>query len=170
MRGKFLDYAILGDDVVIANSKVAHEYLALMTSIGVGISLNKSVQPQSDVTQDTDLSGLEFARIYMSEGSVFEMMPLGLILDPSARSVFGIWDYLARNKTEFPGLRMAPNLGPSLPLSGKEGISDEWGFLSYYNLEKRLVNEGGLLAHLDRIEAQLRCKVSANAAAVLRDW
>jgi len=39
----FMDYALLGDDIVIKNNKVAREYLNLMESLGVSINLSKSV-------------------------------------------------------------------------------------------------------------------------------
>lgn len=51
----FRDYLVLGDDVVIAHKGVALKYQELMTAIGVGIRLNKSILPSS-------LQGLEFAR------------------------------------------------------------------------------------------------------------
>lgn len=51
----FEDYAILGDDVVIGNSAVAREYVALMESLGVSIGLHKSlVSPKG--------TALEFAK------------------------------------------------------------------------------------------------------------
>jgi len=40
----FSDYCILGDDVVIANDKVALEYTSLMSSLGVLINPSKSVE------------------------------------------------------------------------------------------------------------------------------
>lgn len=39
----FSDYAIIGDDIVIANNDVAEEYLNLMKLLGVSINLSKSV-------------------------------------------------------------------------------------------------------------------------------
>lgn len=39
----FTDYCILGDDVVIANDLVAQEYLALMSTLGLEINSQKSV-------------------------------------------------------------------------------------------------------------------------------
>jgi hypothetical protein len=39
----FMDYCILGDDVVIRNSAVADRYYNLMKTLGVGINLSKSV-------------------------------------------------------------------------------------------------------------------------------
>jgi hypothetical protein len=39
----FADYAILGDDIVIANGPVAEKYVQLMASIGVGLNLSKSL-------------------------------------------------------------------------------------------------------------------------------
>nr|QDH87172.1 MAG: RNA-dependent RNA polymerase [Mitovirus sp.] len=38
----FLDYLVLGDDVVIANRRVAEEYIRLCASLGIKIGLNKS--------------------------------------------------------------------------------------------------------------------------------
>jgi len=36
-------YALLGDDIVIADGRVAREYLRLMETLGVGIGLHKSL-------------------------------------------------------------------------------------------------------------------------------
>jgi hypothetical protein len=52
--GWFLSYAVLGDDVVIADRLVAREYLRIMKTIGVEISLAKSL-----VSKD---GSLEFAK------------------------------------------------------------------------------------------------------------
>jgi len=54
LSGWFLNYAILGDDVVIADRAVAREYLAIMSEIGVDISLAKSLV--------SNTSSLEFAK------------------------------------------------------------------------------------------------------------
>jgi hypothetical protein len=86
----FLDYAILGDDVVIANSEVANIYKQIITSLGVKISLQKCVEPENVITKEGDSSSLEFASIYMTDGVNFEMMPLGLILNPTAHRVIAI--------------------------------------------------------------------------------
>jgi hypothetical protein len=40
---EFSDYAVLGDDIIIQDDKVAQEYLAIMKSLGVGINLSKTV-------------------------------------------------------------------------------------------------------------------------------
>lgn len=39
----FSDYAVLGDDIVIASGPVAQEYVKLMQEIGVGLNLSKSL-------------------------------------------------------------------------------------------------------------------------------
>jgi hypothetical protein len=49
----FNDYIILGDDIVIKNNKVAEKYKAIMTRLGVDISL-----PKTHVSKDT----YEFAK------------------------------------------------------------------------------------------------------------
>jgi hypothetical protein len=40
---KFQDYAVLGDDFVIRNDKVADQYLIIMQLLGVEINLDKSI-------------------------------------------------------------------------------------------------------------------------------
>lgn len=58
--GLFRDYAILGDDIVIANGAVARSYFSLMTEIGVGIGLAKSLISRNGV--------LEFAKRFYVRG------------------------------------------------------------------------------------------------------
>lgn len=66
--GWFLDYAVLGDDVVIADRAVAAQYLRVMEEIGVDISLAKSLV---SVT-----SSLEFAKRTWIRGR--EVTPVSL--------------------------------------------------------------------------------------------
>lgn len=58
--GLFSDYAILGDDIVIANGAVARSYLNLMSEIGVGIGLSKSLVSRKCT--------LEFAKRFFVDG------------------------------------------------------------------------------------------------------
>lgn len=58
--GSFLDYAVLGDDIVIADGRVAGSYLTLMSTIGVGIGVHKSLVSRKGV--------LEFAKRYIKSG------------------------------------------------------------------------------------------------------
>lgn len=51
----FKDYAILGDDCVIANQRVANQYLQILNDLGVSCGLAKSILSQSG-------RGLEFAK------------------------------------------------------------------------------------------------------------
>lgn len=52
--GSFWDYAVLGDDIVLADGKVAGAYLQLMAQLGVGIGVHKSLVSRKGV--------LEFAK------------------------------------------------------------------------------------------------------------
>jgi hypothetical protein len=56
----FADYAVLGDDVVIANRAVAREYRLLMHQLGVTISLPKSLESHN--------LSLEFAKRFIWKG------------------------------------------------------------------------------------------------------
>lgn len=64
--GQFTDYAVLGDDIVIANDDVAREYLILMEMLGVSINLSKSL-----ISKDF----MEFAKRWI--GPKTEISPIG---------------------------------------------------------------------------------------------
>lgn len=74
----YRNYALLGDDLVICDKPVAKSYLSLMTSIGVGINLNKSILSPSG-------KGLEFAKRTFIDGmdvSPISFKDLSLALTP----------------------------------------------------------------------------------------
>jgi hypothetical protein len=85
----FQDYALLGDDIVIADKAVADTYLKLMAGLGVGIQLSKSVH-------DTSGYGvLEFAkRIFFRGHSVG---PVALLEVLAAAGSLPAWLELVRN-------------------------------------------------------------------------
>lgn len=72
-EGWFNHYAVLGDDIVIADEKVARAYLSLIESLGVPINKSKSFEMAS--------GGLEFAKrwIHPTYGDLSPIGP-GLIL------------------------------------------------------------------------------------------
>lgn len=67
----FSDYCVLGDDVVIANDKVAKEYLNLMETLGLSINMSKTLQSESFA---------EFAKVYTGPGVDITPIGPGLIL------------------------------------------------------------------------------------------
>lgn len=73
VEGWFTHYALLGDDIIIADEAVAGAYLDLMTSLGVTINLSKSFEMASGT--------FEFAKRWISPtlGELSPMSP-GLIL------------------------------------------------------------------------------------------
>nr|UIW13840.1 MAG: RNA-dependent RNA polymerase [Rhizoctonia solani mitovirus 67] len=69
---RFSAYAVLGDDIVIANDEVAAEYLRIMEQLGVSINLSKSIESDRF---------LEFAKRWIGPGGVqFTPIGPGLIL------------------------------------------------------------------------------------------
>lgn len=64
----FPDYAVLGDDIVIANKAVAQAYLSLMKVLGVEINLSKSLI--------SSVGGCEFAKKVIVDG--VDLSPLGV--------------------------------------------------------------------------------------------
>lgn len=67
-RSWFTDYAVLGDDIVIANNAVAAEYVLIMKEIGVDIGFHKSVM--------SDNLSLEFAKRFFYKGKEVTPFPL----------------------------------------------------------------------------------------------
>jgi hypothetical protein len=64
----FKDYIILGDDIVIFNSKVAKKYLQIMRALGVRISLHKSIISHKGLT-------VEFAKKFIYQGERIKYVP-----------------------------------------------------------------------------------------------
>jgi len=66
----FTDYAILGDDLVIANQRVARRYISVMKVLGVGIGLHKSLLSTHGIA-------LEFAKRTFYRG--VDVSPVSLL-------------------------------------------------------------------------------------------
>lgn len=64
----FTEYAVLGDDIVIWNSKVAKTYLRVLKTLGVEVGLAKSVISKKGI-------GLEFAKKTFVNGSDLSPIP-----------------------------------------------------------------------------------------------
>jgi hypothetical protein len=71
----FSDYLVLGDDVVIANKEVATCYQKVIESIGVSISMHKSIVP-------SELQGLEFASKLINKDGNLSPLPIVLLTKP----------------------------------------------------------------------------------------
>lgn len=69
VKGTFSSYAILGDDVIIADSKVANAYLKFLGEIGVGVGLAKSVISKRRFV-------LEFAKKFFVDSKQMDMIPI----------------------------------------------------------------------------------------------
>jgi len=84
----FKDYSLLGDDVVIYDTKVANTYQYLMELIGVPINLNKSIigtdeHSQIEFTKRLALNGMEMSSIknnILNKDSIINMIDLVDIL------------------------------------------------------------------------------------------
>jgi len=67
----FSEYCVLGDDVVIANDKVAQEYHNLLTYLGLDISMAKSIISSEFA---------EFAKKFIGPGVDYTPLGAGVIL------------------------------------------------------------------------------------------
>jgi len=93
----FLDYAVLGDDIVIADKAVAKEYLRIMDTIGVEIGLAKSL---------VSITGsLEFAKRTWIRGR--QATPVSLAELIVALCHLGSLDQLVRKCNTFNPLRVS---------------------------------------------------------------
>jgi hypothetical protein len=78
---KFHRYTILGDDLVIADTAVASQYLAVISALGVDISLEKSL-----VSNDT----YEFAKRIFHKDDEYTAFPLASFAD-NFKSISALW-------------------------------------------------------------------------------
>nr|WAY16621.1 putative RNA-dependent RNA polymerase [Binucleate Rhizoctonia mitovirus 9] len=80
----FQDYAVLGDDIVIGNAKVAKAYLRIMRVLGVGIGLHKSLISASgtalEFAKRTIFKGMDVSPITLSEFQASLNSPAGAVL------------------------------------------------------------------------------------------
>lgn len=81
----FADYAVLGDDVVIGNHDVAKTYLEIMDSLGVRVSLHKSLSSETGTALEfakrffrkkEDCSGAPIPEFVVARNSLLAMMEL----------------------------------------------------------------------------------------------
>ena len=84
-KGYFIHYALLGDDIVIANHEVAMMYLQVMKEIGVGVNRLKSIESEAGV--------VEFAKRWVHP-HLGEFSPIG------AKLILAV----IKNVTLFPAL------------------------------------------------------------------
>jgi hypothetical protein len=93
--GLFKDYAVLGDDIVIANGKVARSYLAVMAEIGVEIGMAKSLVSRNGT--------LEFAKRFFVDGIDCSPVSLRELLT-SSFSLLGKVDFAIKYGLSLPKL------------------------------------------------------------------
>nr|QLA48200.1 RNA-dependent RNA polymerase [Medinilla magnifica] len=81
-KSPFLDYAVLGDDVVICDSLVAYHYRNLLEELGVTISIKKSLISES--------GALEFAKRFWVKGIQVDLSPISVKALMVSRTCIGI--------------------------------------------------------------------------------
>lgn len=107
----FKDYAVLGDDVVIANDKVASEYSFIMKTLGVSLNPSKSIE---------SFDFCEFAKRLRGHGINFTPVGPGLVLR-TLRDKF----YIARLLLEVHSLHWLRSSSDLLAVLGSLGINFE---------------------------------------------
>lgn len=95
-EGWFRLYAVLGDDVVIAHDKVASQYLVIMRTLGVGISMAKTL---------TGVNVMEFAKRFIVRGE--DVSPVSLLEFLISLSHVSAFIELVRKMKEVSRLRFA---------------------------------------------------------------
>lgn len=140
----FSGYAVLGDDLVIADRKVGDQYLALCLELGVGIALHKSLRSRN--------GSFEFAKRFIWSDS--DVSPLSLLeAEVASRDLRVLGELIRKN----PRMRLADVLAfLGFGYRNLGGATNRFEVLS-----KRLV---GLLGFLAMPEA------SKWAAGNYGDW
>jgi len=90
---------MIGDDVVIANTRVASRYLKVMKEIGVDISM-----PKSFITKEEDQNRIsEFTKRILVNGKDISPIPAKL-LDETERDIFMFPSYIRKLRALGRGL------------------------------------------------------------------
>ncbi|AWL21855.1 RNA dependent RNA polymerase [Chenopodium quinoa mitovirus 1] len=89
----FRDYAVLGDDVLIADTNVALEYKSLLSRLGVSISESKSIISET--------GAIEFAKKYWVKGMQVDLSPVSLKSLLGARHTIGLCQIGAKYDLDF---------------------------------------------------------------------
>jgi len=94
-RGRFTRYALLGNDIVIADERVAEEYVFLLGKLGVTISLAKSLVSNNDL--------FEVAKRFWVEGLQKDLSPVSIRALLSVRSTLGLCQLADKYWIDNPG-------------------------------------------------------------------
>ncbi|KAL8496928.1 hypothetical protein ACS0TY_020567 [Phlomoides rotata] len=79
---KLKDYALLGDDIIIANERVSLKYAEIVKALGVSISGEKSIISK--------IGSFEFAKQFWVKKGSMDLSPVSLRSIFQARSVIGL--------------------------------------------------------------------------------
>nr|QQM16242.1 putative replicase [Wunsystermes virus] len=148
----FKDYLILGDDIVIANDRVAESYHRLINNLGIEISKPKSV------ISTPKYKSLEFASKLLVNRYDISPFPVGTILESrkDLSSLLTLWSQLIgrclySNWRELEGMT-SPDLGPTFPLSGKEDVQALFGiYFTYVNMYLNTFSGGQSMGLLEKL-------------------
>lgn len=77
----FTDYALLGDDIVIADEAVAAEYSSILSSLDVSISIPKSIISKNGT--------VEFAKRFWTKSMQVDLSPISLKALWGSRTLIG---------------------------------------------------------------------------------
>nr|WAY16589.1 putative RNA-dependent RNA polymerase [Rhizoctonia solani mitovirus 112] len=99
----FKDYAVLGDDLVLANGPVAREYLALLAELGMPVNLQKSLVSK-------DGSTMEFAKRTLWHGKDISPVPIKE-MDASQGLVTAMVGFAIKYSLNLPQLLAAFQMG-----------------------------------------------------------
>jgi hypothetical protein len=111
---RFKDYAVLGDDVVIADERVALAYKDIMLSIGLDIRVPKTMAPTEGHVP------MEFASKLVFNGVNISPLPIGLLLNGGIQ---GLLQFLRITYNQFSDLGRTESFWDSLRVYGPPVLS-----------------------------------------------
>lgn len=121
-RGPYRNYAILGDNVVIADSTVAREYALILRGLQVLVSEKKSILSAR--------GGLEFAKKFMCWGARVDLSPVSIPSLTALNTCSGLRAFQVKN---YPALSMGVLFrlaGAGYKVLGRLASSQRKGFSS----------------------------------------
>nr|CEZ26296.1 RNA dependent RNA polymerase [Botrytis cinerea mitovirus 1] len=160
----FLDYALLGDDICIANKAVADNYLLIMRDLGVEINLSKSLISSTGVVEfakrwrvgQTDVSPASPALITRLLSNmnylpvlILDLVNRGVKTIQNSEKLLSLPDSLQKIKKSIT-FSLIPYYDPEfakclLPLKGKDKSFSQKELFALYVHTDRIFNKLGLL-------------------------
>jgi len=163
----FSDYAVLGDDIVLANEKVSREYLLILKELGVTVGLAKSLESTRGALEfakrfivgNVNLSPVPIVEVVAGMRNLSAAVELGRKYNLSITTLAGILGFGYKVVGAMNGaIRCLGKRASTLVLASRAprpGSGRLMEFLSYTGEEPREINSSGVQSYRDAFASRM---------------